>query len=247
MITKITTVQELKSYILAHHIDLQKFKDKNDNEGTNRIEDPLKNPLLWNHLISDQLYPAIDFLLDYQSDWLTVNIAVALLQSRNNHGLTKDRVEKIMEILSSRNVSDIDMVLLSLITDDKLKVLTIVFKYMKEKNISLNENGAFIRGGISEAAKIGDMRLVELIKEYYPDCIKKAEHWPYLNALKHGHYRMALYFIHNGCNKHAIHDLGYKLLRRNYDKKLMPVTKEEIDAYNTIMDLYHIEQNSKVG
>lgn len=241
---QIKTRDALMCYIQSKHINLNdyKFKEENNKFGIRDVE-PIKNPYLWNHLISNQCNEAVDYLLDYGKDLITQDIIISLFQSRNDNGLNITRVTKLLDIVcKDENSTRSDVLLLGLIELDKVKMLKLALDYLREHNVEPNPNGAFIRGSLAEAAKSGDKRMIDLILEYYPLTLEKSEDWPLLNCLKKGFYSLAKFFVNKGLDIHAKNDLGYKLMERNYKNKIEPTTEEERKAHDWLMDIYHIEK-----
>ena len=244
---QIKTKDALMCYIHSKHIDLNdyKFKEENNKFGIRDVE-PIKNPYLWNHLISNQHDEAIEYLLEYGDDIINPNIITALFQSRNDNGLNTSRVTKLLDLTyKNKSNPNSDALLLGIIGLGKFKILRLALKYLAEHEIELNPNGAFIRGALAEAAKIGDKRMIDLILEQYPITLEKSDNWPLLNCLKKGFYSLAKFFANKGLDIHAKNDLGYKLMERNYKKNAEPATTEEREAHDWLMDIYHIEKKAK--
>ena len=244
----IKTEDQLKALLLAKGIRIKDFTyQENEEKNIYGVKDvpPLQNPYLWNVLTKQHNINALAFLLEYKPEWINIGITLAILQGidrDNKRGIvTEAMISTILHCLIKNQPdmirANFDQILMSTIQDRLTKITKIVFDFIIDEGIELNPEGAFMYGGLSEAAKSADMNLIKMIEKQYPQSIMKCGDWPYLNAMKYGLYTVALYFAKRGNDIHAKNDLGYKLMERNDKKGLLPMGENK-EAHDFLMDVY---------
>lgn len=239
------TIDQVYFYLRSKDIDINKYKYREENNmyGIEGVI-PIKNPYLWNHMLNENITEPLELLLNYKQELVNPRLVNAILTSQpdfkvNDCNISKSKIIALLDILKEKEAleNNVENLLISLISKGYDRVVKIILSYIKKNDIEIKENGSFMRESLAEASKSGNMELVKLIMDSYPNAIKKSDDWPYLNAIKRGFYEMALYFLKNGNNYHAKNDLGYKLLERNDKKRIASVGKNK-EAHDFIMDLY---------
>lgn len=246
----ITTMNTFRAYLLSKGIRLEdyKFKEEDNIYGIQDVE-PIRNPYLWNRLISDRHYQAVDFLLYHYTQIFSSNIAIALLQSRLDNGLDNNRINRILDLVfedKDNTEFNADSMLMDLISVAKYKILSKVINYLKLHDINPTEQGVFFKSAISESCKLEDRRILDLLLSEYPQLYDTSDViWGYLNALKRAKYSLAKFLVLKfKVDIRAKNDLGYKLIKRNYDNKLVIQSKDEEESYHFLLNLYSIEHKS---
>lgn len=249
-INNLQTTDQLHFYLKSNKIDINDyrfFKDEKKNKfGIENVK-PLQNPYLWNLIVSKNLIEPIQFLINVKKEWVDKKIVTAILTG-NPYGNSDDCLvprAEIVGLLRALKDNDKDMgihmedIMLSVCycSIKSTRVMQILMTFTKSNDIPIRPNGIFVRDALSEAAKTGNIELVEMIIGYFPETLKECGDWPFLNAMKRGCYEIAAYLIQKGLDPHCKKDMGYKLIQTN-DKKNIPCFAKNKEAHDYLVSLY---------
>lgn len=247
---QITSEDQLKAYLFSNNILLKDYvyneKDPEKNKYGIQGKPPLENPYLWNVITKKHMMDAIEFLVKYKQEWIDISVTLAIIQGIHDDKTRGVVLESLLDIIldcmckNQPNMlkANMDQVLMCTIQEKMTPITVKVVDFISDNGIELNPEGAFMYGGLSEAAKTADMNLIHLIEKYFPESIIKCGAWPFLNAMKYGLYEIALYFAQqNKDNVHAKNDLGYKLIERNDTKGIIAIGKNK-EAHDFLLNVY---------
>lgn len=239
-------------YLRANKIDTEKytFNEKNPEKNVYGMRNLslFLNPYLWNKIANKRLYPAIEYAINEHPEWINLATGLGIIQSfQENSDNVKANIilDRILHMLwlspdGTENISNLDTVLLSVLQYERspLPYLKKLIAFIQEHEIKLNPKGAFIKTALIELAKKNDRKTIDYILELYPESFEESNSWPYVTALKHCNYELALFFAKKGMNIHIKNDLGYKLLERNYKKNSPSRVGKNKKAEEELMDMY---------
>lgn len=239
-------------YLRANKIDTEKyiFNEKNPEKNIYGIRNLslFLNPYLWNRIGNKRLYPAIEYAINEHPEWINLATGLGIIQAfQENSDNAKANIilDRILHMLwlsqdATENANNIDTVLLSILQYERspLSYLKKLISFIQEHEIQLNPKGAFIKTSLIELAKKNDRETIDYILDLYPESFEESNSWPYVTALKHGNYELALFFARKGMNIHVKNDLGYKLLERNYKKNSSVRVGKNKKAEEELMDMY---------
>ena len=249
-VNNLQSTDQLHFYLKSNGIDINDFRffkdDKKNKFGIDGIK-PLENPYLWNMIVNKNLIEPIRFLIEYKKEWISSRVVTAILTG-NPYGTSEDCLiprNEIVALLRALKENDKDiafhmediMLYVCPCCVKSSRVLQILMTFTKNNDIVIRPNGSFMREILSEASKIGNIDLLEMIIGYFPEALKECGDWPFLNAIKHGCYELAVYLVHKGLDPHCKRDMGYKLIQSN-DKKNIPCFAKNKEAHDYLVSLY---------
>lgn len=239
-------------YLRANKIDTERytFNEKNPEKNVYGMRNlPIfLNPYLWNKIANRKLYPAIEYAINERPEWINLATGLGIIQSfQENPDQTKSNIllDRILCLLwlskdGMENNNNLDTVLLSVLQYERspLPFLKKLISFIQEHELKLNPKGAFIKTSLIEMAKRNDRETIDYILELYPESFEESNSWPYVTAIKHGNYELAVFFAKKGMDIHVKNDLGYKLLKRNYEKNSSVRVGKNKKAEEDLMDMY---------
>lgn len=195
-----------------------------------------ENPFFWKEVFDNGFSHTLDFLLFHYKDKIDQQILEALIAS-----FIKDidlfTIIKLVDEIK-RDQIDYDKLMFSAIFSEKETVLKFLMNFVKDNKIEPPyENWGNVGNGrgLSEAAKIGNMSIINLLLENGA-IITNDDGFAYLNALKHCRYDIAKKLVNQGIDIHMKNDLGLSLLKRETNVYPIGSMKEDKEYLISLYD-----------
>lgn len=249
---QLKTVAQLTMYLKAKHIVFDDFtyheeENKENKYGMKEIP-AIRNPYLWMQVSNKNLIPAIESLLEYHSDWVSVQLCVAILEGAIiRKDLLPAKIINKLLTLTCVNVKseedkklNLDTILFSIVGLRSQALLEKSLAFVDKHELVISENGVFMKTALTEVSKTGNQDMINYLLDKFPIMLEKCDAWPYLTAIRYGHYKLALFFAKKGLDIHAKNDLGYKLLERNYKNNSVNRVGDTKKFEEELMDLYNM-------
>lgn len=227
--------QQFMSYIALHRIRISDYtyREENNIYGM-KGRSPIENPYLWGVLVNTEESIFLDYLIHRRKELLDEDIFSSILQIKHNSLLTNQMLDSMASIYVNNCASkeikpNFDDIMYAFIssdqTKDKYRIVEALVSYMKSVHIppKYSKYGNIANGrGLTEAAKSGDVELVQFLLDNGADPAKD-DHWSIISAAKYGWYHIAEVLADHGANIHAKNNLVQKMIERNDKNGLVPM------------------------